>query len=272
MDEAREVSEPADVASVGGRGVWIGLGLTIVLLAVAFGYLWMKADQVPASNETASGSSLGPLLRLPLADVGLFVTGVAGALALLWIILAYWQQSHQLQMQRHELALQRRELALQRQETNRLGEEARAQVEVLKQTSMIARRDAFVRLLELYERKLALEASQISSLTAATPALSDNHQSAWKDYELGDRGALFRNLIRQLIRGGHADFMSRVDRIANGRALLERFSATASELLAEATSVDEKMDALCRSSEWSFLSGLLDRAQTELPAAARAAT
>jgi hypothetical protein len=36
-----------------------------------------------------------------------------------------------------------------------------------------------MRLLDLYERRLVQEASQISSITATDPVASENHQKAW---------------------------------------------------------------------------------------------
>ena len=203
-------------------------------------------------------------IMLEPVPAGQIVLGIAALLTFLWITLVWLRQNAQLKLQREELALQRQELALQRQETSRLAEQAREQVEVLRQTALVARREAFIRLLDLYERKLVLEASQISSMTATDPVSSENHQNAWRDYERGDRTALFRNLIGQLVRGEHREFMRRVDQVAAGRSLLERFCASAAEVLKEAARVDDKMEALCKSSEWAYIGELLDRARTTL--------
>jgi hypothetical protein len=105
-------------------------------------------------------------------------------------------------------------------------------------------------------------------MTAIDAAASAEHQQAWSDYERGDRNALFRILIRQLTHVGPRVFMERVDQIANGRALLERYAATAAEILNEATAVDDRLARLCWSSEWAYLFQLLDRARTPRPAEA----
>ena len=89
---------------------------------------------------------------------------------------------------------------------------------------------------------------------------SDNHKNAWRDYERGDRNALFQNLIGQLAQGGPQQFMQRVDQVAGGRAFIERFAATVSEVLREAALVDDGMLTLCRASQWCQLAQLLEKA------------
>jgi len=229
-------------------------------------YLSVRSGRPLMPGEAPPGSIWELLLRISVADVGQFVSGIAALLAFLWIILAYLQQNTQLRLQREELVLQRNELVLQRQEMKRLADEAREQVEVLRQTARVARREAFMRFLDLYERKLVQEASQISSITATDPVASENHKQAWIEYERGDRNALFRNLIRQLIRGQHTEFLRRVDQFAGGRAYLELFSGTAAEVLKEAAQVDQNMETLCRGSQWASLAELLDKVRANAPA------
>ena len=239
----------------------VGLLLTVLLVVLAALYLSAKADRLLTTGEPGVATAWQILLRVPVVELGQFVSAVAASLAFLWIILACFQQNTQLRLQREELILQRNELALQREETKRLAEGARQQVEVLRHTARIARREVFMRFLDLYERKLVHEASLISSMTATDPAASERHQNAWREYEAGDRNALFDNLIRQLVRGGHREFLRLVDQVAGGRAFLERFSATVSEVLNEAASVDDQMLTLCRNSQWAYLSELLDKAR-----------
>jgi hypothetical protein len=237
-----------------GRTLVTGLALTVAVLVLTGLYLWIRADRPLSPGEAAPGTVGELLLRLSVADVGQFVSGIAALLAFLWLVLACLQQNTQLRLQREELILQRNELVLQRQETQRLADEAREQLEVLRLTASVARREAFVRLLDLYERKLVQEASHISSITAIDPASTEQHQRAWIEYERGDRNAIFENLIRQLVRGQHTEFLRRIDQVVGGRAYLERFSATVGELLKRAAEVDDEMLALCRSSQWTDLS------------------
>jgi hypothetical protein len=257
-----ETSEPTVRTA---RSVAVGVVLTVLVLVLVSMYLSLRSGRPLMPGEAAPGSTWELLLRVSMGDVGQFVSGTAALLALLWIFLAYLRQSTQLRLQCEELVLQRYELALQRQEMKRLADQAHQQVEVLRQTSRVARREAFMPLLDLYERKLVQEASQISSITATDPVASENHKQAWIDYERGDRNALFRNLIRQLIRGQHTEFLRRVDGFAGGRAYLELFSSTAAEVLKEAAQVDQKMQTLCRASEWASLAELLDKVRANAP-------
>jgi hypothetical protein len=221
------------------RTFWWATALTLVVLLG--GGVWIFL-QWPPANELA-----------PFAVV------IAAVLAVIWFVFTSHRQLAELGLQREELALQRHALELQADGTRRLAEQAALQVEVLKETSRTARRDSFMRLLELYERRLVLEASQISSAIAVDPAASADHQQAWTEYEQGDRNALFRHLIRQLVRGGHKDFMDRIEQVANGRAILQKYATTVAEALNEAAAADEKLATLCWSSEWAYLFRLLER-------------
>ena len=242
-----------------GRTFAIGCGLTVVVLALAGLYLWARVGSPLSTGEAAPGTIWELLLRLSVADVGQFVLGIAALLAVLWLVLACLQQSTQLRLQREELILHRNELALQRQETGRLADEAREQVEVLRLTASVARRESFMRLLDLYERKLVQEASHISSMTAIDPASTEQHQRAWIEYEQGHRNAIFENLTRQLVRGQHTEFLRRIDQVVGGRAYLERFSSTVGEALKQAAEVDGQMLALCRNSPWAYLSEAFEK-------------
>jgi hypothetical protein len=267
MIEPRRPADPLQASVPTGPRLAIGLAATIVILLLATLYLWLRAGRSLSPGEPAPGTVVELLLRLSVADVGQFVSGVAASLAFLWFVLAYLQQNGQLRLQREELLLQRDELVLQRQATKRLADEAREQLEVLRQTAVVARREAFLRLFDLYERQLALEASQISSITAIDRASSENHQNAWREYERGNRNALFENLIRQLVRGEHREFLRRVAQVAGGQAFLERYSATVSQVLNEAALADESMVTLCRHSPWAYLAELLEKARTGPPQA-----
>jgi hypothetical protein len=56
---------------------------------------------------------------LSLNELGDFLAGSVAPLALIWLVLGYYQQGQELRMQREELANQREELALQRRELKR---------------------------------------------------------------------------------------------------------------------------------------------------------
>jgi hypothetical protein len=229
-----------------------GAGIT----ALTFGGLWCYLA-AKANSQTTSVGQL--LMSEKLADVGQLISGVAGAVAFIWIVLAYFQQSE-------ELALQRRELRLQREEFQRLANETEAQGLVLKQTGLAAKRDTFMRLLEVYERQLVTQASEIGRLTSEGVSGRDNHAHAWAAYEQGDRDAHFRYVIGMVIRGNHDLFKQRVEKLMGGMALLERFSTTAGIIVSEAQSVDQKMADLCKMTAWAFLAETFDRLRMAPPA------
>ena len=76
----------------------IGLWLSAVVVGAVVVYLQLKA--MAATPPQSMGQLL---LTISVADLGQFVSGVAGALAFLWLVLAYQQQNRQLQMQQQML-------------------------------------------------------------------------------------------------------------------------------------------------------------------------
>ena len=68
------------------------------------------------------------LKAVSIADVGQFVSGIAGALVFVWIIFTY-------SAQREELALQRVEMKAQREEFKKLAAEAHSQSGLQEQTA-----------------------------------------------------------------------------------------------------------------------------------------
>lgn len=254
--------------AIGKAGFRTAFALTALILGASFLYLRAKVGMPPRpaaeqSSAEVPGDVVSLLLNEKVADIGQFVSGLAGAIAFVWIVAAYLQQSSQLKMQRQELMMQRRELELQRAETKRLADEANAQVAVLKQTSATARADAFTRMLELYERRLASEASEISRISITDMILRERHDNAWKAYERGDKDALIRNVMEQLARGAHKEFLQQIDRVAFGRGYLERFCTTARQAQIEAAAVDDKMAAFCKTASWAILAETLDRIRAD---------
>jgi hypothetical protein len=75
-------------------------------------------------------------------DLAEFVAGAAGPLALLWLIVGYFQQSE-------ELELQRKELKLQRHETAKLAKEAEKQATAVENSEALRRRDVVLRIYDV---------------------------------------------------------------------------------------------------------------------------
>jgi hypothetical protein len=93
----------------------------------SLGYLWWKAWH-PGSNGWSAGGYVDMLQVVSIADVGQFVSGIAGALVFIWIIFTYHAQ-------REELSMQREEMASQRREFEKLAEEAKSQSFLQEQTA-----------------------------------------------------------------------------------------------------------------------------------------
>lgn len=117
---------------------------------------------------------------ISVADVGQFVSGIAGALVFIWIIFTY-------RAQREELALQREEMKAQRTEFEKLASEAHTQSQLLEATAATNRRDAFIRYLEFQERSMAQRAAELlrNSYPGQFRGAQDHPdlQRAWALYE-----------------------------------------------------------------------------------------
>ncbi len=245
----------------------IGLGLSAVVVVAVIAYLQLKA--MTATPPQSIGQLL---LAISVADMGQFISGVAGALAFLWLVLAYRQQNHQLEMQQQELKLQRRELALQRAETKRLADEAQAQVEVLKQTRAGAARDAFVRALDLYERQLAQQAAFIYDLYIRQhdSHVAIEYRGAWAEYERGDRDVFFKRLIALVAKNQHDRFLRIIDKyvFGQGRDAMRKYCEMAAAAVVHAEQVDEAMVRVCKQSQWHLLALGYDQVLGGVPVAA----
>lgn len=236
---------------------------TLVLLGMFVWYLWLKSWQPIEQHPIGAGDWLGYLLNEKIADVGQLISGIAGAIAFIWLVAAFLQQGSQLAMQREELKLTRRELALQRQETGRLADEAHAQARLLERSGATARAEAFSRMLEMYESRLAIQAAEICRLAISDVASSKDYEAAWLAYQRGDRDALIRNLSQHVVLGRHVDFLKRIDQYASGRGYLRKFCDTARLARDEAAKVDSQMEAFCASSSWAFLAECLEKMLVE---------
>lgn len=126
------------------RYLAIGLSVIIVALALANG-LW--AGENPFSAK--------------VADFGQWLSGVAGALALVWLVMGYLQQAEELKLQREELAATREQLALQKNEMQRLANEAEKQSVALQADTKLVERDIAMKFAELVERSVEATAGLI---------------------------------------------------------------------------------------------------------------
>lgn len=93
-------------------------------------------------------------LRANLQDFGQWLSGVAGALAFVWLVIGYLQQAEELELQRAELRATREQLALQRNEMKRAADEAEKQARAVSANEQHIRRDIYIKTLELLEAHL----------------------------------------------------------------------------------------------------------------------
>ena len=94
----------------------VGVGLLVTGLYIVLGG-WLLGDD------------LGQIGGLELNELGDFLTGVFGPLALLWLILGFLQQGIELRQTRETLALQTEELRLSVQQQRQMVEVAQRQFE-----------------------------------------------------------------------------------------------------------------------------------------------
>lgn len=112
------------------------------------------------------------------AQMGGFLAAVVSALALIWLIAAFFQQNNELRLQRQELSLQRKSLDLQRDELQRIGKHA-----ALGQIATM--------LGNFKEHVMSLQLPGVSSLDDLTGYFMSGMQG-WKTIlESGDDGAVF---------------------------------------------------------------------------------
>lgn len=100
----------------------IGISLTALAGATVLGVLLCPAET---------------LFGMDKPELGDFIGGFAGAVALVWIIVAYYGQSEELQQNNEMLRLQKEELRLTREELSRTRDEVKKQAEEAKRMADI---------------------------------------------------------------------------------------------------------------------------------------
>lgn len=264
-------TQDPEVPAPSSTGMWVGIIITAITLAVTVWYLIERAERpLIGKPDEVPGTTAELLLRSTIADIGQFVSGVAGTLAFLWIILTYRQQSLQLELQRRELQLQRNELKLSREQLKRMADEAAHQVEELRLTRDAAARDAFIRAYDLYGRQLAHEAALLYKETMrGVGGLSTAYSGAWEEYQRGNVRVFFVRLLlllepRDSDKHDVEKQQQREQRFLEAQVVTKykhmfRYSDVARDVMKHASDIDGSMVALCRRTEWWELSERLER-------------
>jgi hypothetical protein len=126
----------------------IAIGLSLLIVVIA-------ALNIVVTDKNPLSSSL--------QDFGQWLSGVAGALAFIWLIVSYFQQGEELELQRDELAATREQLSLQKDEMARLADQAENQAISIRATEQHARRDTYMRLFDLGQ---SIQGTLVRSLDA----------------------------------------------------------------------------------------------------------
>jgi hypothetical protein len=103
--------------------------------------------------------------ELRLGESGDYLTGWVTPVAFLWFVVAIF-------MQRSELINQRRELALMREQYKESTEAAREQVSHLRESSLVAEKQMFMKMLEESKLAVAINAHRIVSLGSSIQGLT----------------------------------------------------------------------------------------------------
>ena len=227
------------------------LVLSVALIVSTAAYVWWKTYN-PKGDDWVPGSFWSMMKAISVADVGQFISGVAGALVFVWIVYTY-------AVQREELALQRDEMKAQRAEFNKMAAEQHTQSAILAENAVVTKRDAFIRYLELRERSMALDTAELIKLTVTAGEHSRGLERAWGDYSRGDAYAFFRAIFAQMLSGEGGDFMVRATRVRGGLELVHRLINEANRTIEGAKEIDDEMHRLCFNTPWNELAARFSR-------------
>ena len=155
------------------RTLW-GLAGSIVWIALVIGYtVWAKGWP--------------DFSAMKLNELGDYLAGAAAPLAFLWLVIGYYQQGE-------ELELQRKELELQRKETARLADQAAAQADAIKANELHARKDTFLRFAELVLPDVNMLIAQMLGHSVVKQFMDQR----WRKYQAGDSRVFVQSAIRAL--------------------------------------------------------------------------
>lgn len=232
----------------------LGLVLTAAIIAIA---CWV----VDAKGGITA------LIGMDLNNLGDFLAGFAGALALIWLVIAFFQQGELLKQNTKSIDIQQRELqnnneilklqhkelkastkalTLQYEEMKKAAEQAAVQSAAIAANEMHARRDTFFRVAELHERELNLHAETMINAIVDARNLGGNlylisdEAERWDSYGAGNIFVfvrmllgMFRDVPRETIESAFKD----IERDANRAA--RRYAKVFEKILAESKACED---------------------------------
>jgi len=117
-----------------------------------------------------------------------FAAGASGPLALLWLIIGYFQQSE-------ELELQRRQLKIQANETRDIAKQSAKQAESLRGQELNLRRDVYLKI----KRTLHVQQNVFASRVLKKIKRQVSTAEIWDQYSKGDEDVFFHRCASALI-------------------------------------------------------------------------
>ena len=158
------------------RWAYLGFGLTfvgfVILLGVGLKY-WPPNPSI--------------------SDVGTFLGGGAALLAFIWLVVGYLQQNAELSLSTRALTEQIKEMKESVEEQKRQTESFQRQTESLQLSEAHARRDAVLKIIDIYLGRLAAHASIAVYRVSGAPLHIINE--GWQYYAAGDKDYFFRFLL-----------------------------------------------------------------------------
>jgi hypothetical protein len=193
-----------------------------------------------ALNVDKTGTSP---ISISLENFGQWLSGVAGALAFIWLIVSYFQQGEELELQREELALTRAEMAKLALQAERQAETASEQQKIVANTELHQRRDTFGRMADM----MVPELSAICMQLGAPFQSEDDRARIWQRVGAGDRLFPVRRLAGLVDSGVEqfrVNYIDSFDGIEAVAPRLERYCEVYEQLSSGAERADPDGDLL----------------------------
>lgn len=174
-----------------------GIGLTFLFLLAAVAYVGVFVG-------------LRQFFNSDIGEVGDFVGGILAPIALLWLVIGYFQQGEELNQNTNALKQQYEEL-------KRAAEQAERQSEAISANEQHARRDTFLRMSDLAVHEL----SNICKKVCAQLFAKDLMRSINESYASGYKEIYFERIERyyevgpenfQLFAEKHPEYVKDIDR------------------------------------------------------------
>lgn len=183
-------------------------------------------------------------LSASLPDFGQWLSGVAGALAFVWLIVGYLQQGEELELQREELRLTREEMARLADQAEKQANSAVEQQKTIANTELHQRRDTFARMADLMLPELSAICLQFYSRFWNPESI----ERLWARVGAGDKlypvQELARIIAAQRVDEFRSGYIDRNDGMAALAPKMNRFCEVFEQLIRGAHKAEPDGDLL----------------------------